>query len=247
MFELTGKVAVVTGAARGIGRAIAWALASRGALVVPTDAVVSSPDVGDSPAPGSGRIADLVRMNVTEAADVEAVFAGVLAEHGRLDILVNNAGITRDQLLMRMKREEWDRVLEVNLTGAFVCSQAVLRPMMKQRSGAIVNIASIVGIAGNAGQANYSASKGGMIALTRTTAKELAKRNIRANAIAPGFIKTKMTDKLSPELIEKMKEHIGLGRLGEPQDIANVAVFLVSDASSYVTGQTIVVDGGLVI
>ncbi|HOW88364.1 MAG TPA: SDR family oxidoreductase, partial [Candidatus Omnitrophota bacterium] len=171
----------------------------------------------------------------------------ILDKYTRIDILVNNAGITKDNLLIRMSESEWDAVLTVNLKGTFNCTKAVVKPMLKAKKGKIVSIASIIGIVGNAGQANYAASKGGMIALTKSTAKELAKRNIRANAIAPGFIKTKMTDKLPPDLVEKMKEQIGLKRLGEPQDVANVAVFLASEASAYVTGQTIVVDGGLVL
>jgi len=212
---------------------------------VPTDAVVSSPDVGDSPAPGSGRIADLVRMNVTEAADVEAVFAGVLAEHGRLDILVNNAGITRDQLLMRMKREEWDRVLEVNLTGAFVCSQAVLRPMMKQRSGRIISISSVVGQMGNAGQSNYAASKAGLIGFCKSLAREVAARTITVNVVAPGLIDTDMTRALPEAVQAEWQSKVPLGRFGTPADVAAAVCFLASEEASYVTGQVLAVNGGM--
>ncbi len=189
----------------------------------------------------------LTQANVANGDEVDQVVKIALDTFERIDILVNVAGITKDGLLATMSEQDWDDVLSINLKSAFLFTKACARPMMKQRVGAIINIASIIGIAGNAGQANYAASKGGMIALTKSTAKELAKRNIRANAIAPGFIKTKMTDKLPPDLVEKMKEQIGLRRLGEPQDVANVAVFLASEASAYVTGQTIVVDGGLVL
>ena len=246
--QLKDKVALITGAGRGIGQAIAIAFAKEGAKLVLSDLKKEFLTETESLAKEAGSPAvTLTQGHVANGDEVNEIVKIALDTHNRIDILVNVAGITKDGLLAMMSEQDWDDVLSINLKSAFLFTKACARPMMKQRSGAIVNIASIVGIAGNAGQANYSASKGGMIALTRTTAKELAKRNIRANAIAPGFIKTKMTDKLSPELIEKMKEHIGLGRLGEPQDIANVAVFLVSDASSYVTGQTIVVDGGLVI
>jgi 3-oxoacyl-[acyl-carrier protein] reductase len=189
----------------------------------------------------------LTQANVANGDEVDQVVKIALDTYERIDILVNVAGITKDGLLATMSEQDWDDVLSINLKSAFLFTKTCARPMMKQRAGAIINIASIIGIAGNAGQANYAASKGGMIALTKSTAKELAKRNIRANAIAPGFIKSKMTDKLPPDLVEKMKERIGLRRLGEPQDVANVAVFLASEASAYVTGQTIVVDGGLVI
>ncbi|MBI4711442.1 MAG: SDR family oxidoreductase, partial [Candidatus Omnitrophica bacterium] len=189
----------------------------------------------------------LTQANVANGDEVDQVVKIALDTFERIDILVNVAGITKDGLLATMSEQDWDDVLSINLKSAFLFTKACARPMMKQREGNIINIASIIGIAGNAGQANYAASKGGMIALTKSTAKELAKRNIRANAIAPGFIKSKMTDKLPPDLVEKMKERIGLRRLGEPQDVANVAVFLASEASAYVTGQTIVVDGGLVL
>ena len=184
--------------------------------------------------------------DVSNLADMQALMEKIQSDFGSLDILVNNAGITKDTLLIRMGEDEWDAVLRVNLKGAFNCTKAVARIMMKQRSGRIVNMASIVGLIGNAGQANYSASKGGLIALTKTTAKELASRGITANAIAPGFIKTKMTEVLSDEVKAKMLELVALKQFGEPNDIANTALFLCSDLSSYITGQVIVVDGGMV-
>jgi 3-oxoacyl-[acyl-carrier protein] reductase len=245
---LKDKVALVTGAGRGIGQAIALEFAKQGAKIVLSD--LKKEFLAES----ETRIHDLkttscilTQANVANGDEVAQVVKIALDTYERIDILVNVAGITKDGLLATMSEQDWDDVLSINLKSAFLFTKECARPMMKQRAGNIINIASIIGIAGNAGQANYAASKGGLIALTKSTAKELAKRNIRANAIAPGFIKSKMTDKLPPDLVEKMKERIGLKRLGEPQDVANVAVFLASDASAYVTGQTIVVDGGLVI
>jgi 3-oxoacyl-[acyl-carrier protein] reductase len=184
-------------------------------------------------------------VNVTDGKQVTEVCAKIAADFGRVDILVNNAGITRDGLLLRMSEEDWDLVLGVNLKGAFLFTKALSRSMLKQRSGVIVNIASIVGVMGNAGQANYSASKAGLIGFTKTLAKEFASRGIRANAVAPGFIRTPMTDKLSEEAKTAQTDFIGLGRLGQSEDVANVVLFLASDLSSYVTGQVIGVDGGL--
>ena len=245
MFELTGKVAVVTGAGRGIGRSISLALASRGAVVVPTDVVTPEAAPAGAPVPGAGRVADVVLMNVTDAAAAEAAFGQVLADHGRIDILVNNAGITRDQLLMRMKREDWDRVLEVNLTGAFVCTQAVLRPMMKQRAGRIISISSVVGQMGNAGQANYAASKAGLIGFSKSLAREVAARNITVNVVAPGLIDTDMTRALPPEVQTEWQAKVPLSRFGTPEDVAAAVCFLASDEASYITGQVLAVNGGM--
>jgi len=245
MFDLTGKVAVVTGAGRGIGRAIAVALAARGALVVPTDVVSPESAQADAPAPGPGRVADVVLMNVTDAAAADAAFGRVLADHGRIDILVNNAGIARDQLLMRMKREDWDRVLEVNLTGAFVCTQAVLRPMMKQRAGRIIGISSVVGQMGNAGQANYAASKAGLIGFSKSLAREVAARNITVNVVAPGLIDTDMTRALPAEVQAEWQSKVPLARFGTPGDVAAAVCFLASDEASYITGQVLAVNGGM--
>ncbi len=189
----------------------------------------------------------LTQANVTIGDEVNEVVKKALDTYGNVDILVNVAGITRDNLLALMSEKDWDDVLSTNLKSAFLFTKACLRPMMRQKSGAIVNIASVVGISGNAGQANYAASKAGLIAFTKSTAKELAKRNIRVNAIAPGFIKTRMTEKLSPEIREKILGQIALGRLGEPKEVADVAVFLASEASRYMTAQVLVVDGGLVL
>ena len=193
-----------------------------------------------------GRKVWCFELDVTNATAVQNVFNDIAAETGRIDILVNNAGITKDGLLMRMSEEDWDAVLTVNLKGTFACTKAVSRIMMKQRSGSIINIASVVGLMGNAGQANYAASKGGVIAFTKSVAKEFASRNIRANAVAPGFISSKMTDALSDEVRQKMLEAIPLASFGTPEDVANAVAFLASDQSSYITGQVISVNGGMV-
>ena len=245
MFDLSGKVAVVTGAGRGIGRSIGLALASLGAVVVPTDVVNPAPTPPEPPVSGQGRVTDVVVMNVTHAAAAEAAFGRILSEHGRIDILVNNAGITRDQLLMRMKREDWDRVLEVNLSGAFVCTQAVLRPMMKQRTGRIISISSVVGQMGNAGQANYAASKAGLIGFSKSVAREVAARNITVNVVAPGLIDTDMTRALPAQVQAEWQSKVPLSRFGTPEDVAAAVCFLASDEASYITGQVLSVNGGM--
>jgi 3-oxoacyl-[acyl-carrier protein] reductase len=245
MFDLSGKVAVVTGAGRGIGRSISLALASKGALVVPTDVVDPGASAGETPVAEPGRVADIVLMNVTDSAAAEAAFGGILAQHGRIDILVNNAGIARDQLLMRMKREDWDRVLEVNLTGAFVCTQAVLRPMLKQRSGRIISISSVVGQMGNAGQSNYAASKAGLIGFSKALAQEVAARNVTVNVVAPGLIDTDMTRALPAAVQSEWQSKVPLGRFGTPDDVAAAVCFLASDEASYITGQVLAVNGGM--
>jgi 3-oxoacyl-[acyl-carrier protein] reductase len=244
---MEGKVAIVTGASRGIGRAIALELARRGAKVAVNYAgseAKANEVVAEITANGGEAFA--IQADVSKSDAVENMVKEVLERYGRIDILVNNAGITRDNLLMRMKEEEWDEVLNINLKGVFNCTKAVSRPMMKQRYGRIVNIASIVGVSGNAGQANYVAAKAGVIGLTKTAAKELASRNITVNAVAPGFITTDMTDQLSEEVRAEMLKHIPLARFGQPEDIAQVVAFLVSDGANYMTGQTIHVDGGMV-
>lgn len=243
---LRDKVALVTGAARGIGRAIALTLAENGANVAVVDLNIDEAAKVADEITTIGRRAIGLGGSVSNQQDVEAFVEKVSAEFGRIDILVNNAGITRDTLLMRMKEEDWDAVINVNLKGTFLCTKAVSRIMMKQRYGRIVNISSVVGLMGNAGQANYGASKAGIIGFTKTVARELAPRGITSNAIAPGFIVTSMTEVLSEEIKTKLKDQIPLGRLGDPVDIANTVVFLASDAASYITGQTIAVDGGMV-
>ncbi len=246
MGQLDQKVALVTGAARGIGQAIAVRLAAEGADLALCDVQKEWLEETAAKVAALGRRAETFAVDVAQAAQVQAAVDAVVKAFGRLDILVNNAGITRDGFLARMSESDWDAVLTVNLKGAFLFTKAAARPMMRQKSGAIVNIASIIGLIGNAGQCNYAASKAGLIALTKSTAKELASRNIRANAIAPGFIKTKMTEQLPPEIQQKMLEAIPLGRFGEPEDVAKVVVFLAGDASSYVTGQVVTVCGGMV-
>ena len=241
---LDGRVSLVTGASRGIGRAIAQAFAAEGASVVL--AARDAAKLGEAVAEiqtKNGKT-EALALDVSDRASVESVVAKVVETHGRIDHLVNNAGVTRDNLLLRMKDEEWQQVLDTNLTGAFLCTQAVLKPMLKQRSGRIVTITSVVGLGGNAGQANYAASKAGVIGFTKSVAREVASRGITANAIAPGFIETDMTAAMPEKAREAVFAAIPLGRVGRPEDVAGAAVFLVSDAAAYVTGQVLAVDGG---
>jgi len=243
--QLEGKIAFVTGGSRGIGQGIALGLAKEGANVALT--ARKAEDCAETVAAieALGRKALAISMDVASSASVEHGIDEALTAFGRIDICVNNAGVTKDMLLIRMTEEEWDTVLDTNLKGAFLVSKTIARPMMKQRSGAIINISSIIGLTGNAGQCNYSASKAGMIALTKSTAKELASRGIRVNAIAPGFIQTRMTDALPEELKKAMLEAIPMKRLGTPDDVAKVVVFLASESAAYVTGQTLSVNGGM--
>jgi len=247
MRKLEGKVAVVTGASRGIGRAIALKLADEGAkVVVNYSGSQAKAEEVVAMIQENGGEAIAVQASVSQSEEVTALIDTAVKTFGSLDILVNNAGITRDNLLMRMKEDEWDDVLDTNLKGVFLCTKAVTRQMMKQRAGRIINISSIVGVAGNAGQANYVAAKAGVIGLTKTTAKELASRNILVNAIAPGFIETEMTDQLPEELKQGMLTQIPLAKLGQPEDIAKAVAFLASDDANYMTGQTLNIDGGMV-
>ena len=243
---LKDKVALITGAARGIGRSIALLFAKEGADIVVADVNLEEAEKTAKDIEVLGRKALALAVDVTDYVSVEEAVNKILDKFTKVDILVNNAGITKDNLLLRMSQQEWDAVLNVNLKGTFNCIKAVSRPMVKQRSGKIISIASIIGLMGNPGQANYAASKAGIIALTKTVAKELASRNITANAVAPGFIQTEMTAGLSQEVKEKMKAAIPLSKLGTPEDVAQLCLFLASDDSNYITGQTIVVDGGMV-
>lgn len=243
---MNDKVVLVTGSARGIGFRIAETFAEKGAKTVILDINQEIVDKAVEDLKARGFEAFGYILDVTNAELVETVFKQVNKELGSLDVLINNAGITKDNLIMRMKEAEWDAVINVNLKGTFNCTQKISRYMMKQKSGVIINIASVIGIMGNAGQANYAASKGGVIALTKSTAKELASRNIRANAVAPGFIETDMTASLSEEVVENYAKAIPLGKMGQTEDIANLCLFLASDGAKYITGQTINVDGGLI-
>ena len=244
MFHLTGKVAIVTGASRGIGRTIAVMLASRGAHVV---AAARADNAASTAAEihAAGKHAEAASLDVIDSASIDAMIAGVLARHGRIDILVNNAGIARDQLMLRMKREDWDQVIATNLTPAFVCSQAVLKPMLKRRSGRIISISSVVGQTGNAGQANYAASKAGLIGFSKALARELASRNITVNVVAPGLIETDMTKAITDKAQGDWAAQIPLGRLGTTADVAAAVCFLASDEASYITGQVLAVNGGM--
>lgn len=244
---LDGKTALVTGASRGIGRAIALCLAAEGARVAINYAgnVKAAEEVKAS-VEAAGGTAILCQADIADSAAVEAMIADVVKEFGAIDILVNNAGITRDTLLMRMKDEDFAKVLDTNLKGVFYCTKAAAKLMMKKRSGRIVNMASVVGLVGNAGQTNYAAAKAGVIGFSKSAAKELASRGITVNVVAPGFIGTDMTAGLPESVKEKMLTDIPLGRMGEPEDVANAVLFLASDQASYITGQVVNVDGGMV-
>jgi 3-oxoacyl-[acyl-carrier protein] reductase len=246
VIQLSGKNAFVTGAGRGIGREIALTLAKAGANIGVCDVDLATAQSTAAEVQALGRKALALRCDVSKASDIAETVSAFCTQFPVIDILVNNAGITRDGLLVRMKEEDWDLVLAINLKSAFLCCKEVSRLMIKARFGKIVNIASVVGLTGNAGQANYSASKAGLIGLTKTLAKEFAGRNIQVNAVAPGFIQTAMTDKLSAPDREKLASQIPMQRLGSPLDVANAVLFLSSSLSDYITGQVITVDGGLV-
>lgn len=243
--DLSGQVAIVTGAARGLGRAIAEALAGAGAKVACVDINKETLCGAVEAIQSAGGTAKAVACDVTNSEQVNAAVDDVVKTWGTLSILVNNAGITRDTLVMRMKDDQWDAVININLRGTFLFTRAAARPMMKAQRGRVVNIASVSGLMGNPGQCNYSASKAGVIGFTRTVAKELAGRNITVNAVAPGFIATDMTAALGEDVLKQVKERIPLGRLGSPQDVADAVLFLASDAASFITGQVLTVDGGL--
>jgi 3-oxoacyl-[acyl-carrier protein] reductase len=244
MTDLAGRVAIVTGASRGIGRAIAARLAARGAHVVAAARGDQTSAVVDD-ITAAGGSASAARVDVTDRTSVDAMVRGAVERHGRLDILVSNAGIARDQLLLRMKPDDWDAVLATNLTAAFACAQAVLRPMMKQRAGRIITISSVVGQTGNPGQANYAASKAGLIGFSKALAQEVGSRGITVNVVAPGLIDTDMTRALTEETHASWTARIPLGRLGTPDDVAAAVCFLASDEAAYITGQVIAVNGGM--
>ena len=247
MFQLKDKVAVVTGASRGIGRAISLSLSDAGASVALVSRSAEQLQKVRAEIIDRGGQASVHPCDITDGEAVSTTFKAIADQYGALHILVNNAGMTRDNLIMRLSSEDWDAPINTNLTGAFNCIKAVVRPMLKQRFGRIINITSIVGITGNAGQANYAASKAGLIGLTKSTAKELASRSITVNAVAPGYITTDMTADLPEEAKLKLTESIPLGRLGLPEDVAPIVAFLASESASYITGQTLIIDGGMVI
>lgn len=245
MMNLEGKVALVTGAAQGIGKSVALALAKQGATMVISDVNLEKAEAAAGEMREAGKRALAVACNVGSADEVNVLFDRVIQEYGQIDIVVNNAGITRDNILMRMKDEEWDQVININLKGVFLCCRAAIKLMAKRRTGRIINIASIVGAMGNAGQINYSASKAGVIGMTKTIAKEYAGRNITCNAVAPGFIDTAMTQALPEDVKNLMLSQIPLSRFGQAEDVANAVVFLASDEAGYITGQVLHVNGGM--
>ena len=245
MSQLNNQIALVTGAGRGIGQSIALKLAGAGADIVVVDLKAEFCEETVKAIQALGRKAWAFAADVSSGASVDAVVEQILAAVGRVDILVNNAGITRDQLLMRMSEADWDAVLNINLKGTFLVTKALTRPFLKQKSGRIINIASVIGLIGNAGQCNYAASKAGVIGFTKSVAKELASRGITANAIAPGFIETAMTAKLPAEAREALQKLIPLASLGQPEDVADAVLFFASPAARYVTGQVLAVDGGM--
>ena len=244
MIDLSGRIAIVTGASRGIGRAIAQQLARQGATVVAAARGENARPVADEIVAAGGR-AEAVSLDVTDSAATDALVTATVERHSRIDVLVNNAGIARDQLLLRMKRDDWEAVLATNLTAAFTLSQAVLKPMIRQRGGRIISISSVVGQSGNAGQANYAASKAGLIGFTKALALEVASRGITANVVAPGLIETDMTRALTESARDEWASKIPLRRLGTPADIASAVCFLASDEASYITGQVLAVNGGM--
>ena len=244
--QLQDQVAVITGAGGGIGAEIAYTLADAGANIVVNDVVEEAAQRVADEVEAHGVKALVSTANITDEAQVQEMIAEIMEQFGRIDILVNNAGITRDGLLVRMDEAQWDLVLNVNLKGAFLCTKAVARPMMKARSGRIINMASVSGVGGNAGQANYSASKGGLISLTKTTAQELAGRNVTCNALAPGFIETAMTQELAEETRGAWLDRIPLARPGTADDVAQAVLFLAGPGAGYITGQVINIDGGLI-
>jgi 3-oxoacyl-[acyl-carrier protein] reductase len=245
MFDLTGKVAVVTGASRGIGRAISEMLARQGALVAMTDVLGDAATEAARDVVAAGGKAEGYTMDVTDAQSVQATIEKIIERHSRVDILVNNAGIVRDNVTLRLKREDWDLVLGVNLTGTFTCSQAVLRQMMRQRGGRIISISSVVGQMGNAGQSNYAASKAGIIGFSKSLARELAVRGITVNVVAPGLIDTDMTRGLPENVRNEWASKVPLGRLGTAEDVASAVCFLATDEASYISGQVLAVNGAM--